>query len=481
MKQLLITALLALAGVPMHARDTYRITVTIPDAPGTRAYLVHYYGMPRPKIFMSDSAMLDKHGTAVFTGKDPDFAGGIYTILLKDTAQTNFEILLNKGDAFTVTARRNKLPGGIQFKGSEENDRFLRYLNYMKKFGEEQEELATRLKLANNAADTEAIRSEARASAKARTAYMRSYAAQFPGTLLANVFNAMDVPEVPEGPHYLPDGKTKDSTFAYHYYKGHYWDKFDFRDDRLIFTPLYDSKLEEYIGKLTVAWPDSVKHEADMLLSRTQGTKDLFHYTLWWLTRHVENSKIMGMDEVFVYLVEKYYMKGDAFWLADDELQKYIDRARKIAPNVIGNVAPSVKTTNIATRKQETMNDINAAYTLLVFYSPTCGHCEHEIPLLDSVYEAGLKSKGVKVFTVATEGEEKQITGFLTKHKIDKKWTNTWDPEYKSDARTKYDVYSTPTIYLLDDRKIIRGKRLDHSNIAGLIEMLEKKHLAGSR
>jgi hypothetical protein len=44
-----------------------------------------------------------------------------------------------------------------------------------------------------------------------------------------------------------------------------------------------------------------------------------------------------------------------------------------------------------------------------------------------------------------------------------------------SDWRSKFDVYSTPTIYLLDEKKIIRGKRLDHSNIASLVEMLERK------
>jgi hypothetical protein len=54
-------------------------------------------------------------------------------------------------------------------------------------------------------------------------------------------------------------------------------------------------------------------------------------------------------------------------------------------------------------------------------------------------------------------------------------WMTTWDPEHVGDWRSKYDVYSTPTIYLLDEKKIIRGKRLDHSNIAGLVEMLEKK------
>ena len=47
-------------------------------------------------------------------------------------------------------------------------------------------------------------------------------------------------------------------------------------------------------------------------------------------------------DADFVYLVEKYFMKGDAYWLSQEDLQKYIDRVQKIAPNVIGNVGPEI-------------------------------------------------------------------------------------------------------------------------------------------
>jgi len=92
--------------------------------------------------------------------------------------------------------------------------------------------------------------------------------------------------------------------------------------------------------------------------------------------------------------------------------------------------------------------------------------------LLDSVYRAVLKDKGVKVYTVATEGAEKAINDFLVKDKIDD-WSNHWDHEHTGDYHSKYDVYSTPTIYLLDEKKIIKGKRLDHTNIARMVEILD--------
>lgn len=475
MKYVAIAFLLLITALQSAGRNGYYVRLKMTDVQDTMVYLTHYYGLGRPKIFITDSAVLDKNGIAVFENKEAGFVGGIYMLLLKDNAQSNFEFVLNNGDDISITASKSRLPDGIRFTNSPENERFQKYIAFTQNFAEKQKDLESRLKKAKTIADTDDVRKDARTASQARIRYMHDYANSYPGTLLAEVFLAMETPAVPEGPHFLEDGTTKDSAYAYRYYKTHYWDNFNFRDDRLIYTPLYDGKLDEYFSKLVLPWPDSVEKECDVLLGKAKGTKDMFHYSLWWLTRYAEDSKIMGMDEVFVYLVENYYMKGDAFWLSSDELQKYFNRAIAIAPNIIGNIAPEVRTQNIYTKKEEVLSAVKADYTLVVFYSPTCGHCQHEIPLIDSVYEAVLKRKGVKVFTVATEGDEKSITDFLEKQQVGMKWVNTWDPQHMSDYRNKYDVYSTPTIYLLDDKKIIRGKRLDHSNIAALIDNRERK------
>ncbi len=475
MKKITLIVTLALLAITQlsFAGISYHIKLKIPDANDTMVYLLHYYGKGRPTIFKLDSARFDKSGNAEFKSSDPEFVGGIYIMLLsKRTA--DFEFLLNKGDDMSITANISKLPDGVKFKNSPENERFEEYIGFLKDYSAGQEQLKKDLEKAKTTADTTAVRNKSMAQAKKLTDYRRNYIKNNPGTLLAGIFGGMEVPEIPEGTHYLEDGVTKDSTFAYHYYKSHFWDGFSFQDDRMIYTPLYDQKLEEYFSKLVVPVPDSVEHEADMILHKAKGTKDVFHYSLWWLTRYAENSKIMGMDEVFVYLVENYYMKGDAFWLKSDELSKYLDRAQKIAPNVIGNIAPEVNLPNVFTQKEESLLNSKGKYTVVVFYSPSCGHCQHELPQLDSVYNAVLKAKGVRIFTVATEGEATAITDFLKKNKLED-WTNTWNPDHTSDYHSKYDVYSTPTIYLLDEKKIIRGKRLDHSNIVGLVEMLDKK------
>ncbi|MDR3680694.1 MAG: DUF5106 domain-containing protein [Flavipsychrobacter sp.] len=473
MKRITLFALLLSCMAQLSfARDGYHIQIKFTDTQDTMLYLAHYYGKPLPTIYKADSAHISKNGTVTLDSKEP-LVGGIYLILLSDK-KTYFEFLLNNGDDMSISADASKLPDGLKFKGSTENENFQSYVTFLKGYGEEQEKLKKEYQNAKTPADTANVRKKGTEEAEKLTKYRKSYIASHPNTLLASIFSALDVPQVPEGKHYLEDG-TLDSNFAYKYYKAHYWDGFNLQDDRLIHTPIFDGKLDEYMNKLVYPYPtDSVEKECDYLLHKTKGTKELFKYTLWWLTRNVENSKIMGMDEVFVYLVENYYMKGEATWLTNDELQKYIDRAMKIAPNVIGNVGPDVKLPSVITKKEESLMDVKAKYTLLIFWSPDCGHCIMEMPQIDSLYRASLKAKGVKIYSVATEGDEKKIKEFYDKHDL-KDWIITWDPDHTSDYRSKYDVYSTPTIYLLDEKKIIRGKRLDHSNIGQVLEFVERK------
>src|ERR1700744_2511773 len=102
-KTTIIIALLltAIAG-NLYAREGYHINLKMPEMKDSMVYLVHYYGQNRPHIYIADSARFDSKGLAVFDSKNTDFTGGIYIMLLKDKEQTNFELLLNKGDEMTI-------------------------------------------------------------------------------------------------------------------------------------------------------------------------------------------------------------------------------------------------------------------------------------------------------------------------------------------------------------------------------------------
>ncbi len=473
MKHFLFVLLLSGFSGFVWAADGYKIKLKFTDITltGQKVYIAHYYAKPLPTIYKSDSVVVDDKGWANFK-TNQKFVGGIYIFLLGDM-KTYFEFLLDNGADFEVTAVSGTLPFGVSYKNSPENERFQDYVVYLKKYSGIQESLQIQLNKAKTRDDSAAVFAKANTVSKELKNYRAEYAAKYPKTLLANIFGALYTPEAP-AKLYKEDGRTTDSNAVFQYYKNHYWDNFSFTDDRLINTPIYDAKLETYFNSLVEPNPDSVQKEGDRLLALTPKRTEMFKYTLHWLTQFSKDSKVMGMDQAFVYFVENYHMKGDAFWMDADLLSKYIEKARKTAPNVIGNVAPDIRMVDWNKREYSLLQNVKAKYTLLVFWSPDCGACQKEVPQIDSLYRKVLKNKGVAVFAVRTEGEEKQWKDFIEKHNI-KDWINVYDPEHKSNYRSMYDVYGTPSLYLLDENKIIRGKKLDHTNITSVIEMLEAK------
>ncbi len=476
MRKLLIIVLLFGLGFAAQAKDGYKIKVTFQqDIPDSVIYLAKYYAKPPPTIYKIDSAVVHDKRTADFEASD-SILGGIYLVLFEKNSKYA-EVIMDNGLNTAITIDAAKTPIGMTFSNSPENTHYADYQKDAEQYGQQFQALNKAFETAKTAADSQRIRDDYKKLQGRFNAMRSGFADKYPKSFVANVFHALETPELPEGKHYLPDGKTIDSLYAFNYMRQHYWDKFDFTDNRLIHTPVYDGKLNDYFTNYVYPMPDSFNKEADSLLERTRGAKELFKYTLHFLAGYAERSKVMGMDEVFVHLVENYYMKGDAFWLDSAQLAKYEDRAQKIAPNVLGNPAPALNLKDVFTLENITLDNIQAPYTLVVFWSPECGHCKKEIPQVDSAYEAVLKSRGVKVLSVPTEGTLDEIKTFIKDHHLNG-WEHAVEPN-ASTYRAKYDVYSTPKIYLLDENKTIIGKGLDHSNILQVIEFNERKKKKG--
>ena len=470
-----ITALLLLCCIATfaHARDGYKVTLKLSDVKDSLVYLAHYYGKGFPTIYRQDSAILDHSGNAVFQSTKK-LTGGIYIVYVNGT-QNYFEMLLDNGDEFSINAKLSKMPAETTIKGSAENDHFKEFIAFQTDLAKDQQGFSANLAKAKTPADTAAIRAQQTANYKKDLTTRHEFEKKYAGTLLAAILNAMERPEVPEGIHKLPDGKV-DSFFAYHYTKEHYWDGFNFQDDRLIYTPIFEAKLKDYMATMVVPAPDSFERESDTLLARSRGTQDVFKYTLSWLTHEAETSKYMGMDAAFVYLVNEYYAKGAASWLPDSTVEKYITRANAIAPNMLGTPAVDLAMKDTS-GKLTPLSAVDSKYTVVIFWEPSCGHCQHEVPLLDSAYRASLKAKGVKIYAVRTDDPVEQWKKYIHEHQIGD-WINVYDPERTVNYHTAYDVNVTPTIYLLrkeNGRQVIRGKKLDHSNIGDVIDMLERK------
>ncbi|SOE23093.1 Thiol-disulfide isomerase or thioredoxin [Spirosomataceae bacterium TFI 002] len=446
-------------------QPAYDIKVKLKSGPADKyIHLAHYFGYNQ--YIKVDSAKLE-NGEYRFSG-DEKLKGGVYLIVLNTSKYYDFAYSGNETN-INISADTTDYVGTVKFEGSKENDVLFTYRKFLKDKGAEAAALNKLMSTEKDPAIQEENRQKMMNLQTEVAKYMKDVVEENKGTFAAAIIKANFEPEVPKEIPLNVDG-TKDSTFAFRYYKGHFWDNIDFTDERILRTPFYQTKLEKYYKDLVFQIQDSIIIDSDRILKLSKQNPEVFRYTLWWVTNKYENIDIVGLDGVFIHLAENYYLK-EADWLDSTQRAKFEDRVRILKPLRTGFTFPELKVTDMNGREFE-VKENKSKYTIVYFYDPDCGHCKESAPKLVEFQE---KNKGkVSVYNIAVEYELDKIKGFVEKYKTGN-MVNAWDAKGRYYFREKFDIYSTPTSYMLNEKKEIIGKRIPIEEFDRFIEFYEKR------
>jgi thiol-disulfide isomerase/thioredoxin len=285
--------------------------------------------------------------------------------------------------------------------------------------------------------------------------FNKDFIAKNPEALISKVLRVNEQIDIPELP--IKENGNSDSTWGWRYYKNHYWDYVDLNDDRLLRTPVFTSKLSTFITNVIIQDNDSIIKEADLLIERVRLNKEMFKYIVSWITYHYETSKIMGQDEVFVHMAEKYYATNQCWWVTESTVDNMNKRAAQIKAILIGAKAPELimpDTNNVFI----SCYTPKSKFTIMIFWDPDCGHCKTEVPKLRDFYTAQKDSLGIEVYAISTDTDLNRWKKFIIDNKL--VWINVGGNTANIDFRKVYDIYSTPVIYILDENKKIIAKRI---------------------
>jgi len=441
----------------------YEIKVRINGLKDTICYLGYHFG---EKQFLKDTVPVDHDGWAVFKGKD-SLPGGIYLVIMP--SKTYFEIIVDE-QKFTIETDTLDFINNFKVTGSLENKLFNDHQRFIVEKSQKSQAIKNRLDTYKDNKDSaKIIREELAAVDKEVKTYRLNLMRDYPKSFIAKIFKTMSEPEIPEAPRDAK-GDLIDSLFQFHYFKAHFWDNVDFSDDRILRTPIFQNKIKTYTNQLTAQMPDSIIASVDTIVEKSKANKEVFKYCVATLTNFYENSKIMGFDKIFVHLSEKYYLTDLAFW-ADSTLKAKIhERVEKIKPNILFTVAHDLAMPDTGF-VMHTLHGIKSKYTVLVFWDPTCSHCKIEIPKLVHYYDSVKTKKSISVFAVGIESDMDVWKKYVHDNNLD--WINVSDLYNQTNFRSYYDIYSTPVIYLLDERKRIIAKRLDTEKVGEFIEDID--------
>ena len=446
-----------------EAQENYRILIDIEGYQDSSLLLTTYYG---DKILLVDTAYASGTGSFLFEGDSP-LPGGIYMAVSQKKIKL-FEFIVDKKQEFKLQTDTSAYTSNMKSIGSQENDLFFGYITY-------NEQLYLKNKTLTDSLSALKSGSKAFDKIKGRIDDINKQAADYKLNIInnhsdlfiASLLGAMREIEIPD-----PVQNSTDSTAIYRYYKNHFWDYFDLSDARLLHTPMFSKKVDQYFDQLVVVHPDSTIAAIDDLIARARPSQEVVSWLVWYFISKYQNPEYMGFDVVFIHLADNYFMKEDIMNATPSVRQNIIDRANKMRPLTLGSPAPNLILIDTIGNYQS-FASLSNDYVLLFFWDYDCGVCKKEIVDLKKLMAETNHDIGVYAINVNAD-LEKWKQGIIENEFI---WTNVnGTRSVTQDFHDLYDTHGTPAIFLLDKYRNIIAKQLSMKQVDQFIKNHEKYH-----
>lgn len=227
----------------------------------------------------------------------------------------------------------------------------------------------------------------------------------------------------------------------------------DYTDPRLYKSGLFKDAIDSHFwllensGKPLDNVFKEMKLSIDAMMVKLVTNEKIFNEVTDYLFDLLEKHSLFQASE---YLALKVLNEGSCTINSDlaNQLETY--RAMKkgnIAPDMIFNPSFFVNPNKIVAK----LSTLKSNYTVVVFGASWCPKCKEEIPEIAKLYSKW-KSKGVEVVFVALEEDRNTFINFakvfpFISYSDNKKW--------ESKIVKDYYVFSTPTMFLLDNKREI--------------------------
>ena len=256
-------------------------------------------------------------------------------------------------------------------------------------------------------------------------------------------------------------------------YRNSYFTFMDLTDKRILFLPNSTKLLYKYVSLLPIT-ADNYIDNIDNLLNGLDCKSKSFGVFSNYFISNLAFFESYQLEDAYNYLYKTYIDKNpcDIFSTAD-----YNNYANKYATNIkvpIGTKCPDfelVSKDSITYKLSEIYpkND----FTFVVFYSPSCVHCQEKMPVVSASFQ-NLKNKyptkNIQLIGVINDADESNWTLFISEKKLDY-WLNLKSPDSKRKYQEDFNAYSNPSYFLINKSGDVILKTF---NIKAIEELINK-------
>jgi peroxiredoxin len=507
-KFFILFSILTSLGFHSKAQSGYDIKINFKGCTDTTLFLARYFWDQMPIV---DSCKKVKAGKIQFKGNEP-LEKGVYFLANQAKNSYYFQFIVDDNQKYTINLDAADMSSTLKTPDDKQNELFFNYVKFMTSKNKEMQAVQKSATGKSKEDSIKLVYDKQVSLSEEMAKYDTDFRLNYKGMFVADLMNlkAEKTPtEIPKAKNGRPD-----SLYQYYYYKNHFFDGVNFKDNRILLTPFFADRVKRYFDQIVIQHPDSVIKELDKVLTQCVPGSLMFNALVGYFASHYEQNKSMSFDQfgrsntfekVFIHMADKYIISGktQGYYSAETivAIKERVDILRNLLPDArVSNLfmidtvygkqvlkmgfdtaQSSASVTYLYNKNADKLRpmykalyDVSAKYTVLVFWAADCSHCTTEVPKL---YDDLQKLKGkvdVKVYAVQTKEE---LYDTWRKFIIDKKlseFIHVFDPIHLNNLKEQFDITATPVIYLLDKDKKIKGKKLSHDQVAEIIENLEK-------
>ncbi|MBN1337875.1 MAG: TlpA family protein disulfide reductase, partial [Bacteroidales bacterium] len=285
---------------------------------------------------------------------------------------------------------------------------------------------------------------------------------EYPGSFAARLIAL-------QKPPFLDPALREEERFTY--LKDHFFDEKKFNDIELIRTNAYPTLAIEYMSLFgnpnftQDQLEEELKKAVDEILYRSLDNDIIFEFIVEYLVGGFEKYHF---DKVLDHIAESYSSEQ----CENEEIKSDLaTRLKKYAELAEGKTAPDITIPDIS-GNEVTLSAIPTGYTLVLFWASWCPHCNEALPEVHTLYLAQ-EEKKYEVLAISLDKERKEWEKAL--EPFDFQWIDACDLKgWDGNAARKYNIYATPTMFLLDKNLTIISKPI---TVHGLKVALEENGL----
>ncbi len=437
--------------------QNYTISVTVKGLPSYPLLLTDFYG---DKNSIIDTVKTNTLGKAVFT-LPANQRVGMYKIVFNDDQYLDF--VFNHENIEFVTSVHD-VQASLKVVKSEENQLYFSTLLYYKEV-KEKLNMLLQLKDLYIADDvfSKQISDEYHSKLNALNERINTAIKNNPKSYAAKLLKV----KAEQFPDCDANAFTRTNSV-----RSRWFDNVDFSDTSLFYSNAFTTKIIGYLQQFTSKYYSQeqqmqmFKYGIDTIMMKAKVSTKAYNFVVDFMINGFEE---MGNGNLVEYIASRY---SDDNSCEHDGSKTTLERKILSYTKLkVGSAAPAFQA--ITDNGQKISLDGFANKTvMLVFWATWCSHCQQALPEIVKMYNARI-DKTFELITVSLDTNKTEWKQYLTLHALNKTLNVCEGKSWDGKIATDYQIYSTPTIFVIKNKKIVARP----GDLDGLKDALKQQHV----